>query len=103
MVSRARLGVRRFYRDDIRLHFPYAKTGWEWCHVLVSAGPGAPPPAGPPPPPSAKKGGGGGERGGWRSEAPRVKHVTPLPPCLSITRVEADVVAVATTDAETST
>ena len=31
------------------------------------------------------------------------EHVTPLPPCLSVTRVEADVVAVATTDAETST
>ena len=37
MVSRARLGVRRGYRDDVRLDSCYAKTGWEWCHVLVSA------------------------------------------------------------------
>src|SRR5512133_1557258 len=37
MVSRARLGVRRRYRDDVRLDSRYAKTGWEWCHVLVSA------------------------------------------------------------------
>ena len=33
----------------------------------------------------------------------RDEHVTPLPPCLSVTRVEADIVAVATTDAEMST
>src|SRR5512141_650395 len=37
MVSRARLGVRRRYRDDVRLDSRYAKTGWEWCHVLISA------------------------------------------------------------------
>ena len=37
MVSRARLGVRRRYRDDVRLDSRYAKTGWQWCHVLVSA------------------------------------------------------------------
>src|SRR5918995_1181268 len=35
MVSRARLGIRRRYRDDVRLDSRYAKTGWEWCHVLV--------------------------------------------------------------------
>src|SRR5919106_515939 len=37
MVSYARLGVRRRYRDDVRLDSRYAKTGWQWCHVLVSA------------------------------------------------------------------
>ena len=37
MVSGARLGVRRRYRDDVRLYSRYAKTGWQWCHVLVSA------------------------------------------------------------------
>src|SRR5512141_2865162 len=37
MVSRARLGVRRRYREDVRLDSRYAKTGWPWCHVLVSA------------------------------------------------------------------
>src|SRR5918995_1821705 len=37
MVSCARLGVRRRYRDDVRLDSRYAKTGWQWCHVLVSA------------------------------------------------------------------
>src|SRR5918994_83871 len=37
VVSRARLGVRRRYRDDVRLDSRYAKTGWQWCHVLVSA------------------------------------------------------------------
>ena len=37
MVSRARLGVRRRYRDDVRLDSRYAKTRWHWCHVLVSA------------------------------------------------------------------
>ena len=37
MVSRARLGVRRRYRDDICLYSRYAKTGYEWCHVLISA------------------------------------------------------------------
>ena len=37
MVSRARLGVRRRYRDDVRLDSRYVKTGWECCHVLVSA------------------------------------------------------------------
>ena len=36
-MSRARLGVRRRYRDDVRLDSRYAKTGWQWCHVLVSA------------------------------------------------------------------
>ena len=35
MVSRARLGVRLRYRDDVRLDSRYAKTGWQWCHVLV--------------------------------------------------------------------
>ena len=35
VVSRARLGVRRRYRDDVRLDSRYAKTGWEWCHVLL--------------------------------------------------------------------
>ena len=25
------------YRDDVRLDSRYAKTGWQWCHVLVSA------------------------------------------------------------------
>src|SRR5512133_500295 len=37
VVSRARLGVRRRYRDDVRLDSRYAKTWWQWCHVLVSA------------------------------------------------------------------
>ena len=37
MVSRARLGVRRRYREDVRLDSRYAKSGWQWCHVLVSA------------------------------------------------------------------
>src|ERR687892_274359 len=37
MVSCARLGVRRRYRDDVLLDSRYAKTGWEWCHMLVSA------------------------------------------------------------------
>ena len=37
VVSRARLGVRRRYRDDVRLDSRYPKTGWQWCHVLVSA------------------------------------------------------------------
>ena len=37
VVSRARLGIRRRYRDDVCLDSGYAKTGWEWCHVLVSA------------------------------------------------------------------
>ena len=36
MLSRAPLVVRRRYRDDIRLDSRYAKTGWQWCHVLVS-------------------------------------------------------------------
>ena len=36
-MSRARLGVRRRYRDDVRLDSRYAKTGRHWCHVLVSA------------------------------------------------------------------
>ena len=36
VVSRARLGVRRRYRDDVCLDSRYGKTGWEWCHVLVS-------------------------------------------------------------------
>ena len=36
-MSRARLGVRCRYRDDVRLDSRYAKTGWHWCHVLVSA------------------------------------------------------------------
>ena len=34
-MSRARLGVRRRYRDDVRLDSRFAKTGWQWCHVLV--------------------------------------------------------------------
>src|SRR3954469_13354955 len=45
-------------------------------------------------------------RGGRRrgsDDGRRDEHVTPLPPCLSVTRVEADVVAGATTDAEKST
>ena len=37
MVSRARLGIRRRYRDDVRLDSRYAMTGGKWCHVLVSA------------------------------------------------------------------
>ena len=37
VVSRHRLGVRRRYRDNVRLDSRYAKTGWQWCHVLVSA------------------------------------------------------------------
>jgi len=37
MVSRARLGVRRRYRDDVRLDSHYAKIGGKRCHVLVSA------------------------------------------------------------------
>ena len=37
VVSRARLGVRRRYRDDVRLDSRYAKTGWQRCHVLISA------------------------------------------------------------------
>ena len=37
VVSRARLGLRRRYRNDVRLGSRYAKTGWQWCHVLVSA------------------------------------------------------------------
>jgi len=36
MVSRARLGVSRHYRDDVRLDSRYAKTGGKWCQVLVS-------------------------------------------------------------------
>src|SRR4051812_38124312 len=36
-VSRARLGVHRRYRDDVRLDSRFTKTGWQWCHVLVSA------------------------------------------------------------------
>src|SRR4051812_49724915 len=37
VLSCARLGVRRRYRDDVRLDSRYAKTGWQWCNVLVSA------------------------------------------------------------------
>ena len=37
MVSRARIGVRRRYRDDVRLDSCYAKTGWQYYHVLVPA------------------------------------------------------------------
>ena len=37
VVSHARLGVRRRYRDGVRLDSRYANTGWQWCHVLVSA------------------------------------------------------------------
>ena len=37
MLSRARLGVRRLYRDDVRLDSRYAKTWGKWCHVLISA------------------------------------------------------------------
>src|SRR5918995_450113 len=37
VVSRARLGVRRGYRDDVHLDSRYTKTGWQWCHALVSA------------------------------------------------------------------
>ena len=37
MVSHACLGVRRRYRDDVRLDSRYAKIGGKWCHVLVSA------------------------------------------------------------------
>ena len=37
VVSRARLGVCRRYCDDVGLDSRYAKTGWQWCHVLVSA------------------------------------------------------------------
>ena len=37
VVSHARLGARRRYRDDDRLDSRYGKTGWQWCHVLVSA------------------------------------------------------------------
>ena len=37
VVSRALVGVRRRNRHDVRLDSRYAKTGWEWCHVLVSA------------------------------------------------------------------
>ena len=38
---RLRLGVRRRYRNDVRLDSRYAKIGWEWCHVLVSVSVGA--------------------------------------------------------------
>ena len=41
MVSRASLGVCRRYRDDVRLDSRFAKTGWQWCHVLVSGYGGA--------------------------------------------------------------
>src|SRR4051812_40208657 len=37
VVSRARLGVRRRYRDVVRLDSRFAKIGWQWSHVLVSA------------------------------------------------------------------
>ena len=37
VVSRARLGVHRRYRDDVRLDSNYTKTVYQWCHVLVSA------------------------------------------------------------------
>src|SRR3954469_20641606 len=37
VVSRACLGVRHCYRDDVRLDSRYAKIGWQWSHVLVSA------------------------------------------------------------------
>ena len=37
MVSRARLGTRRRCRDDVRLDSRVPKTGWQWCHGLVSA------------------------------------------------------------------
>ena len=36
-MSRAPLGVRRRYCDDVRLDSRYAKTGRQWCHVLVLA------------------------------------------------------------------
>ena len=35
MLFRSRLGVRRRYGDDLRLDSRFAKTGWQWCHVLV--------------------------------------------------------------------
>ena len=55
MVSRARLGVRCRYRDDIRLDSRYAKIGWQWCHVLVSASVGPTATTGPPRPAAAKE------------------------------------------------
>ena len=36
-VSRARLGVRRHYRDDVRLDFLYPKLVWHPVSRLVSA------------------------------------------------------------------
>ena len=60
VVSRARLGVRRRYRDDVRLDSRDAKTRWQWCHALVSAFAGAPPGPRPPPPPAVTEGGTGG-------------------------------------------
>ena len=37
VVSRDRLGVHHRYRDDVRLDSRYGKIGWQWCHMLVSA------------------------------------------------------------------
>ena len=37
VVSRARLGVRRRYRDDVCLDSRYGKTGWQWCHEIGRA------------------------------------------------------------------
>src|SRR3954468_8093871 len=37
VVSRALVIVRRCYRDNVRFDSRFAKTGWQWCHVLVSA------------------------------------------------------------------
>ena len=29
--------LRSDFRADVRLDSRYAETGWQWCHVLVSA------------------------------------------------------------------
>jgi hypothetical protein len=36
VVSRARLGIRRCYRNDVRLYSRYPKTRWPLCHMLSS-------------------------------------------------------------------
>ena len=70
-MSRARLGVRCRYRDDIRLDSRYAKTSRQWCHVLVSAFVGAPRRRAPPPPRPVSEGREGGRGGGGRRGTPR--------------------------------
>ena len=75
MVSRARLGVRRRYRNDVRRLF----------NLLFKQGQTPAQNPTPPPPP------------------PEQKHVPPPPPFLRERGGEAAVAGVATTDTETST